>query len=66
MTIESIERLRFYLTQTRTEFLRAANNSRLNGYATIAAEEENKAQFAKLLLEELDKERGEPQCQHEK
>ena len=60
MTTESIERLRFYLTQTRTEFLRAANNSRLNGYKAVAAEEENKAQFAKQLLDDLDKERGEP------
>ena len=60
MTTESIERLRFYLTQTRTEFLRAANNSRLNGYKAVAAEEENKAQLAKLLLDDLATEHGIP------
>jgi hypothetical protein len=60
MTAESIERLRFYLTQTRTEFLRSASNSRLNGYAAIAAEEENKAQVAKLILDDLESEHGEP------
>lgn len=56
MTQESIDRLKFYLRQTRTEFLRSANNSRLNGYKAVAAEEENKAQMAKLILDDIDKE----------
>ena len=59
MTIETIEKLRFYLQQTRLEFLTAARNSSLNGYKSVAAQEENKAQMAKLLLDDLSKEFGE-------
>jgi hypothetical protein len=59
MTLEVLERLRFYLTQTRLEFLRASRNSSLNGYKTIALQEENKAQLAKILLDDLSRETGE-------
>ena len=60
MTEESLLRVKFYVDKTRQEFLAAAYNSRLNGYNTIAAEEANKAQMAKLILDDLDKEFGEP------
>jgi len=56
MTPESIERIRYYVQQTRLEFLTAADNSRRNGYQAIAAQEENKAQMGKLILDDLDKE----------
>jgi hypothetical protein len=56
MTPESIERIRYYVRQTRLEFLTAADNSRRNGYKAIAAQEENKAQMGKLILDDLDKE----------
>jgi hypothetical protein len=59
MTADLLERVRFYVGKTRQEFLVAASNSRLNGYASIAAEEENKAQVAKLILDDLSKEHGE-------
>jgi hypothetical protein len=56
MTPDSLDRIRYYVQQTRTEFLIAADNSRRNGYKTIAAQEENKAQLAKLILDDLEKE----------
>ena len=56
MTPDSIDRIRFFVTQTRAEFLIAADNSRRNGYKEIAAQIENKAQLGKLILEDLDKE----------
>jgi hypothetical protein len=60
MTQETLERVKFYVEKTRLEFLASARNSRLNGYTTIAAEEENKAQIAKLILDDLASEHGEP------
>ena len=59
MTQETLQRVKFYVEKTRQEFLASAYNSRLNGYKTIAAEEENKAQFAKVILDDLKKEFGE-------
>ena len=57
MTEELFQRVKFYIGKTRQEFLSAAYNSRINGYTTIAAEEENKAQFAQQLLNDLSSER---------
>jgi hypothetical protein len=59
MTLETLERVKFYIEKTRLEFLIAAQNSRLNGYKTIALQEENKAQLAKTLLDDLSRETGE-------
>lgn len=56
MTLESLERIRFFVSQTRIEFLTAANNSRLNGYKEVAALSENKAQLAQLILDDLARE----------
>ena len=58
MTFESLLRVKFYVEKTRQEFLVASSNSRLNGYAAIAAEEANKAQMAKLILDDLEVEFG--------
>lgn len=58
MTLESLERIRFFVSQTRIEFLTAANNSRLNGYKETAAKIENKAQLAQLILDDLVSEKA--------
>jgi hypothetical protein len=58
MTPDRIERIRLYVEKTRQEFLVASQNSRSNGYNSIAAEEANKAQIAKLILEDLASEAG--------
>lgn len=58
MTEDLLQRVKFYVGKTRQEFLAASNNSRLNGYSSIAAEEANKAQMAKLILDDLALEYG--------
>jgi hypothetical protein len=58
MTLECLERVKFYVEKTRLEFLVAAENSRLNGYKKLALIEENKAQMAKVILDDLSREIG--------
>ena len=60
MTFETLERIRLYVIGTRRDDVLAASNSRLNGYKAIAMEHENRAQLAKLILDDLDKEHGGP------
>jgi hypothetical protein len=58
MTAEAIERLKWYVTETRKGDVIAASNSRLNGYNTIAMEHQNRAALADLILADIAKEFG--------
>ena len=53
MTLESLERIKFYISNTRKQDVLAARNSRLNGYNTIASDHENRVLIADLILRDL-------------
>jgi hypothetical protein len=58
LTFESLERIRLFVGGNRRKTLIAAQNARLNGYKTIAAELENETRLAELILKDLASEHG--------
>ena len=59
MTFESLERLKLFVTGHKHRSVLAASMARQNGYKEIAAEHENEAQLATLILKDLELEHGE-------
>lgn len=58
MSPEAIERIRLFVSGTRRDDVIAAQNSRLNGYKTIATDHENRVIIADLILRDLTEERA--------
>jgi stringent starvation protein B len=56
MTSESLERIRLFVLGHRHKSLVAAVYARENGYKTVSLEHENEAQFASLILQDLENE----------
>ena len=59
MTFETLEDLRLFLSGSRHKAIVAAQNSRENGYLTVAMEHQNEAALADKLLKELAHEKTE-------
>jgi hypothetical protein len=60
MTLEVLEKLRWYIKETGRASHIAAQNSRMNGYVTVALKHENEAVLADMLLTILAQEGREP------
>jgi hypothetical protein len=58
MTVDVLERLRYYLKETGRASRVAAQNSELNGYKAVALKHQNEAAEADFLLRELSAESG--------
>jgi hypothetical protein len=58
MTAETLEKVKLFVSGHRHRSLVCALSARENGYKQIAAEHENEAHFADLILLELSKGQG--------
>ena len=65
MTIESLERLKMFVSGHRHASVLAATHARQNGYKSIAAEHDNEAQLALLILKDLELETGDTHARKE-
>ena len=59
MKQETLDRIRTFVEGHRHNSLVSAQNAQLNGYKVIALQHQNEAEFAKLILRDLESEQGE-------